>query len=87
MEENNSLPFLDVLVARKGNRFTSSVYRKETFTGLGLNYMSFVPSIYKINSIKTLIYWAYNICSSWVNFDLEINKLKEYFYHVKKVPL
>ncbi len=55
------------------------MYRKQTFTGLGLNYMSLVPSIYKMNSIKTLIYRAYNICSSWVNFDQEINTLKEYF--------
>ncbi len=41
--------------------------------------MSFVPSVYKTNTIKTLIYRAYNICSSWVSFDAEINKLKEYF--------
>jgi len=79
LEKNNSLPFLDILITREGNKFTTNVYRKETFTGLGLNYLSFVPSIYKINSIKTLIYRAYNICSSWINFDQEICRLKEYF--------
>jgi len=78
-EKNNCLPFLDVLVTREGNKFSTGVYRKDTFTGMGLNFMSFVPSLYKINSIKTLIHRAYNICSSWINFDLEIKKLKEYF--------
>jgi len=78
-EKNNSLPFLDVLVTREGNKFTTGIYRKDTFTGLGLNFMSFVPNLYKINSIKTLIHRAYNICSTWIQFDLEIQKLKEYF--------
>jgi len=33
MEDNNRLPFLDVLVEKTENRFLTSVYRKPTFTG------------------------------------------------------
>ncbi len=79
LEENNSLPFLDVLVTREGNGFVTNVYRKTTYTGLGLDFMPYVPSIYKINSIKTLLFRAFSICSSWINFDLEVSKAREYF--------
>ena len=58
----------------------SGVYRKNTYTGLGLNYHSFVPMLFKINSIKTLLHRAYNICSTWQKFHEEIDRLKEYFY-------
>ena len=32
-EENDSLPFLDVLVEKSNTGFLTSVYRKPTFTG------------------------------------------------------
>ena len=33
-EEDNKLPFLDVLVIREEKEFSSTIYRKPTFTGL-----------------------------------------------------
>ena len=33
-EEDNKLPFLDVLVIREETEFSSTIYRKPTFTGL-----------------------------------------------------
>lgn len=48
LENNNCLPFLGVLETREGNKCSSIVYRKGTFTGLGLSYMSLVPSIHGI---------------------------------------
>ena len=55
IETNNRLNFLDISVCKVDNKFTTSVYRKETFTGLGLKYDSFVPFFYKTNLIKCLI--------------------------------
>lgn len=78
-EENGQLPFLDTLVTKSGNKLLTDVYRKPTYTGLGLNYMSYVPQIFKVNSIKTLIHRAYNVCSNWLSFDEEINRLKVFF--------
>ena len=37
-EDNNSLPFLDVLVTKEGNRMTTSIYRKPTHTDQYLHY-------------------------------------------------
>ena len=78
---DNILPFLDIKIKFEHNSFTTSVYRKPTFTGLGTNFHSFLCSRFKINSLKTLIYRAYHISSSYVNFDTEINFLRKFFYN------
>ena len=46
------------------NTFTTSVYRKKTFTGLYTKWDSFTPRKYKINLIRTLTYRCFRICSS-----------------------
>ena len=79
LEKNNSLPFLDTLVTKNGNQISTSVYRKPTFTGLGTNFLSFIPEQFKINSIKTLLFRGYNICSDWLSFHKEMEFLKTFF--------
>ena len=78
-EKDSQLSFLDVLVTRQGSSFITNVYRKNTYTGLGLNFLSFVPMIYKVNSIKTLINRAYNVCSNWELFNLDLKLLQTFF--------
>ena len=78
IEENNCLPFLDVLV-KKGSHVTTTVYRKPTFTGLGTRYTSFIPQLFKINAIITMFTRCYNIASNWIAFDEEISFLTRYF--------
>ena len=51
-EQNKQLPFLDIMITRDGDRLITDVYRKPTYTGLGLNFYSFVPNSFKFNSIK-----------------------------------
>ena len=51
---DNKLPFLDILRSNNENLQTS-VFHKKTYTGLLLNYFSFVPDSYKYGLIKTLI--------------------------------
>ena len=79
-EENNKIPFLDILITKGEGSLSTGVYRKQTYTGLGLNFHSFVPLLFKLNSIKTLLHRAYNICSTWQGFHDEVEKLKEYFF-------
>lgn len=74
-EQNNKLPFLDVLITRAGNGLSIHIYRKDTYTWLGVNYFYFAPYLYKFNAMKTLLFRAYNICNSWITFGTKVNTL------------
>ena len=50
-----------------------------TFTGLGTNYFSNIPHIFKVNSIKTLIYRSFHISSSYFSFDIDCKFLLIFF--------
>ena len=53
-EENGKLPFLDVLLSKSSDTYTTSVYHKETYIGLLMSYLSFCPHSYKTGLIRTL---------------------------------
>ena len=72
----NKLPFLDILISNNENLQTS-VFHKETYTGLLLNYFSYVPDFYKYGLTKTLIDRMYRINSTWINFDIDLENLKQ----------
>ena len=78
-ESDCSLPFLDVLIKRMGATFTTSVYRKPSFSGLGMKFGSFLPINYKRNIICTLVYRAFMISSNYAKFHLDILFLKNFF--------
>ena len=71
--------FLDVTINRVDNQFSTSVYRKPTFTGLGLRFDSFTPRSFKINLISCLIHRANKISSSNKSFHLDPSYLRKYF--------
>ena len=78
-ETEGKLPFLDILLTRGETGISTSMYRKPTYSGLGINYLSFVPEQFKLNAIKTLLYRCYNICSDWHSIHLELDFLTTFF--------
>ena len=52
-EKRNQLPFLDILNDSSSNKLLISVYRKPTYTGLLMNYNSFISLNYKKGLFKT----------------------------------
>ena len=54
-----------------------SIYRKSTFTGLLLDFLSYNPFSYKIALVKTLVHRIYNICNSNDMLHRDITKLKQ----------
>ena len=52
------------------------VFHKNTYTGLLMNYFSFVPNLYKLGLIKTLVDRLYTINNSWTRFDKDLKDLK-----------
>ena len=79
LETKGSLPFLNVGVRHSGNSLDTAVYRKPTYTGLGLSFFSFVPLSIKKAILNSAIYRAYNISSTFKLFDGEINFLRNFF--------
>ena len=75
-EKENCLPFLDVLVSRDGNNFSTSLYRKPTFSGLYSNFMSFMPISYKKGLLFTLLFRGFSLCTDWVKFKSDLTFLK-----------
>ena len=80
-EAEGKLPFLDISITRNENSFTTSVYRKPTFTGLTTKMTSFIPIQFKRNLIMTLATRAFNICSNYVGMDIEFRFLKQCLYN------
>ena len=80
VESDDKLPFLDVLVKHEGSGFTTSVYRKPTFTGLTTKFTSFIPDQYKRNLVSTLTTRAFYICSNYLNIHKEFSFLKRMLF-------
>jgi hypothetical protein len=64
MEIDSTLPFLDVLVRRKGLMFETTVYRKPTNTGLFIRKSSLHHPSHKLSAISALTHRAKVVCSS-----------------------
>ena len=64
-EANNSLAFLDVSVKRSNKRFTCNVFRKATFSRIGISFFSFCCKKFKTNSVLALLNRAYTVCSNY----------------------
>ena len=76
IEQDNSIPFLDILVSRSCGHFDTSIYRKSTFSGVYLHFCSFMPLEYKFGLIRTLLHRCFALVSSYEIFHLEVNKLR-----------
>ena len=55
-EENDSFSFLDVKITRRNNQLVTSVFRKATFSGIFINFKSFMTVAYKFGLAYTLLH-------------------------------
>ena len=76
-EVNGSLLFLDLLISRNKECFTTTVYHKPTFSGVYSNFNSFIADEYKHGLIFTLLFWIFSIVSDFSKFHEEVNYLKD----------
>ena len=78
-EKENKLSFFDVEIIREHGKFTTTFYRKHTFSGVYSNFESFLSSVYKFGMVYTLFYRCFRICSNWTQFHTELIFLKGIF--------
>ena len=79
IESKGKLPFLDIDVSRSNGKFTTSVYRKPTFTGLFTNFHSFIPLNYKHSLVSCLLHRVFKLCSSYENFHVRLETIIKLF--------
>ena len=80
-ENNHKLSFLDVSIDKSGANITTRIYRKDTFSGVLTNYLSFTSMKYKIGLIKCLIDRVFRINNTSSGFDQD---LKHLFWILKR---
>ena len=63
-ENDETIQFLVILISRKRNDITKTVYQKPTCNDTYLNWNAFAPAKWKRGTLKTLVERAYVICST-----------------------
>ena len=57
-DQDNKISFLDISITRVGNELQTSLFRKNTFSGVYLNFNSHLPNTYEKGLIDTSLYRA-----------------------------
>ena len=78
-EQNNSFSFLDVKITCGSNGFSTSIFQKAKFSGVFMNFGSFIFETCKTNLIFTLLFRCFTICSDMQSFHLEVEQLQQIF--------
>lgn len=81
MGSSGELPFLDCSTSRDNNSFTTFVYKKSSFSGLGITFLSHCTFDFKLYSTKTLVNGPNHILSIVHSSHLEMTILKNFFYY------
>lgn len=77
MEENQKLPFLDVLVHRNSTSFATEVFVKSTNLGFCLNAASECPEKYRRSVINSFVKRAFTHCSTWITVNKELQRISQ----------
>ena len=80
---DSTLPFLGMSLSKNGTTLSTRVYRQAMNTGLYLHYNSHVDHRYKVGLLKTMLYRAYRLSSTWKAFTEECETLKITFTQLR----
>ena len=75
-EINGSLSFLDVKIFRENEKFVTNVFRKDAFSWVCTNFISFIPLQYKFGLVHIILNLCFNLPSDFLKFLREVDKLK-----------
>ena len=75
-EKENKLSFHDVEIIRKQGKFTTTIYRKPTFSGVCCNFEGSLPSVYKFCMVFPLVYRCFSISHRLFFNNIHLVKVK-----------
>ena len=79
-EKDEMISFLDVKIRRNQQQltpFTTNIHRKEIFTGLLINWSSYVPKTYKVSALSSMVYRRIKICSTFKLITNEFEYIRQ----------
>ena len=79
---NDSIPFIGMLITKNGNKLETQVYRKPTNMDLLLHFQNHTDLRYKKCLIKTMVHRAKELSSTHQAFVDECRRLKSMFNHL-----
>ena len=79
-ENDETIPFLDILISTKRNNITTTVCRKSTCNDIYLNWNAFAPATWKIRTLKTFVERAYIVFSTGQLQERELKYLEKVFH-------
>ena len=74
-EKDNPFSFLDVKICREKDKFTTSVFRKDTFSGVYTNFSSFVKLEHTFGIVYILLHRSFTMVSNFSKFHFEVETL------------
>ena len=74
---SNSFSFLHGNICREKDKFKTSVFRKDTFSGAYTNFSSFVALEHKFALVCTLLHRSFTIVYDFSKFHFEVETLKK----------
>ena len=83
LKKNNNFSFLDTKICRENNKFTTSVFRKHTFSDAFTNFDSFIPISHKHGLVNISTFTCFKICSSYEIFPNKIVYPQNSFKHMR----
>ena len=79
LEKDCKRPFLYIEISPSNSKFSTSVFRKSTFTGLFTQFHSFIPLAYKRPLVSGLLHRIFNLCSNYENFHAQLEVVRKLF--------
>ena len=76
-EKDNSFSFLDAKICREKDKFTTSDFRKDTFSSVCTNFSTFVAFEHKIGFAYRLLHGRFTIVFYFSKFHFEVETLKK----------
>ena len=78
-EINESLSFVDVKIFWENKKFLISVFKKDMFSGICTNFISFIPVEFNFGLVNRLLNPCFDLHFDSLKFHHEVNKLNKLF--------
>ena len=86
LKKNRRINFLDVTLVKTNYTLQTTIYRKRINNVVYLHRNSFALRTWKCGTLRIILIWAYEICSTKEPLQNELEQIKEEFIKINNYP-